>query len=42
MAATTNGSLVWEKPLLSINQQIEHLKRKGVRFDLCSEDDART
>ena len=42
MAATTNGSLVWEKPLLSIDEQIEHLKRKGVRFDLCSEDDART
>jgi abortive infection bacteriophage resistance protein len=41
MAATTNGSIATEKPLLSVDQQIEHLKRKGVRFDLCCEDDAR-
>ena len=39
---TTSESLAREKPLLSIEQQVEHLKCKGVRFDLCSEDDAKT
>lgn len=29
------------KPLLSIDEQIEHLKSKGVTFDLCSEKEAR-
>ena len=29
------------KPLLSVNEQIAHLKRKGVSFELCGEDTAR-
>lgn len=28
------------KPMLTVNEQIEHLKSKGVTFDLCSEDEA--
>lgn len=28
------------KPLLTVEQQIEHLKSKGVTFELCSEEDA--
>lgn len=28
------------KPLLVVDQQIEHLKSKGVTFELCSEEDA--
>ena len=28
------------KPLLTVEQQIEHLKSKGVTFKLCSEKDA--
>ena len=29
------------KPKLTVDEQIEHLKSKGVTFDLCSEEDAR-
>ena len=28
------------KPILTIEQQIEHLKQKGVAFELCSEEEA--
>ena len=28
------------KPILTIEQQIEHLRRKGVSFELCSEAEA--
>ncbi len=28
------------KPILTIEQQIEHLKQKGVAFELCSEEKA--
>jgi abortive infection bacteriophage resistance protein len=28
------------KPMLTVDKQIEHLKSKGVKFDLCSEDAA--
>ncbi len=28
------------KPILTIGQQIEHLKLKGVKFELCSETEA--
>lgn len=28
------------KPILAIEQQIEHLKQKGVAFELCSEEEA--
>lgn len=28
------------KPILTVGQQIDHLKRKGVKFELCSEDEA--
>ena len=28
------------KPILTIGQQIEHLKQRGVTFELCSEEDA--
>ena len=28
------------KPLLTVEQQIDHLKSKGVTFELCSEEDA--
>ena len=28
------------KPILTIGQQIDHLKQKGVTFELCSEDEA--
>lgn len=29
-----------EKPILTCEQQIAHLKEKGVAFELCSEEDA--
>ena len=29
------------KPKLTVDEQIEHLKSKGVTFDLCVEEDAR-
>lgn len=29
------------KPMLTVEEQIEHLKSKGVAFDLCSEEEAR-
>lgn len=29
-----------KKPMLNTNDQIEHLKRKGVKFEICSETDA--
>ena len=34
------GAVDQRKPLLTIEQQIEHLKSKGVAFELCSEEDA--
>ena len=29
-----------QKPLLTVPEQIEHLKSKGVTFDLCTEQEA--
>ena len=34
------GAIDQRKPLLTVEQQIEHLKSKGVTFELCSEEDA--
>ena len=31
-----------DKPLLTVEQQIAHLKAKGVTFDLCDEEEAAT
>ena len=36
-----NSSMRGRKPKLTVVEQIEHLKSKGVTFDLCSEEDAR-
>lgn len=30
------------KPLLTVEQQLVHLKAKGVTFDLCNEEEAAT
>lgn len=30
------------KPLLTVEQQLAHLKAKGVTFDLCNEEEAAT
>lgn len=35
-----NASMQTRKPMLSVGEQIEHLKSRGVTFDLCSEDAA--
>lgn len=35
-----SGSVEQRKKLLTVSQQIEHLKSKGVTFELCSEEDA--
>lgn len=32
-----NASMQTRKPMLSVGEQIEHLKSRGVRFELCSE-----
>ena len=34
------GAIDQRKPLLTVEQQVEHLKSKGVTFELCSEEDA--
>lgn len=34
------GDIGQRKPLLTVEEQIEHLKSKGVTFELCSEEDA--
>ena len=39
MADRTN-SAGHDKPLLSVREQIDHLKSVGVTFNLCSEDEA--
>ncbi len=36
----TISSQVLDKPKLTISEQIAHLKNKGIKFELCSEDDA--
>ena len=28
------------KPMINVDQQIAHMKAKGITFDLCSEEDA--
>ena len=33
-----NENLVLEKPMLNTEQQIEHLKKKGITFNICSEE----
>lgn len=39
--STTDGhSAQHPKPLLAVEQQIAHMKSKGITFDLCSEEDA--
>lgn len=38
----TTPSPVLDKPKLTISEQISHLKSKGIKFELCSEDDALT
>ena len=35
-----NEDLVLEKPMLNTEQQIEHLKKKGITFNICSEEEA--
>ena len=47
MDATRWGSFVTEmeqalakKPILTVEQQIGHLKEKGVQFELCDENEA--
>lgn len=35
-----NAGMRARKPMLSVGEQIEHLKSRGVRFELCSEDAA--
>lgn len=35
-----NENLVLEKPMLNTEQQIEHLKKKGITFNICSEEEA--
>ena len=35
-----SGSVEQRKKLLTVSQQIEHLKSKGVTFELCSEEEA--
>lgn len=40
MQDTANETQRRPKPLLTVDQQIAHLKAKGVTFDLCSEDEA--
>lgn len=40
MAKTDNDSDAARKPILAVEQQIEHLKGKGVAFELCSEAEA--
>lgn len=36
-----NAATRTAKPMLTVDEQIEHLKSKGVTFDLCSEEEAR-
>lgn len=38
----SESALHCAKPLLGLDEQIEHLKQKGVTFNLCSEDQARS
>lgn len=42
MEPTETGKPTHAKPLLTIDEQIAHLKAKGVMFDLCSEAEATT
>lgn len=37
---TGNDGIEQHKPLLTVGRQIEHLKSKGVTFELCTEEDA--
>ena len=40
MQDTANETQRLRKPMLTVDEQIAHLKAKGVTFDLCSEDEA--